>query len=36
MKEDPHVQRFISYLSFFTFFMLILVTGNNLLQMFMG
>lgn len=36
MQEDPHVQRFMSYLSFFTFFMLILVTGNNLLQMFMG
>lgn len=36
MKEDPHLQRFISYLSFFTFFMLILVTANNLLQMFVG
>lgn len=36
MSEDPHLQRFISYLSFFSFFMLILVTGNNLLQMFMG
>lgn len=36
MGEDPHLQRFISYLSFFTFFMLVLVTSNNLLQLFVG
>lgn len=31
-----HVQRFFSYLSLFTFMMLILVTGNNYLLMFVG
>jgi len=36
MSEDPHLKRFISYLSLFTFFMLILVTSNNLLQLFVG
>lgn len=36
MGSDPHLKRFLSYLSFFTFFMLILVTANNLLQMFVG
>jgi NADH:ubiquinone oxidoreductase subunit 5 (subunit L)/multisubunit Na+/H+ antiporter MnhA subunit len=36
MSEDPHLPRFISYLSFFTFFMLILVTADNLIQMFVG
>jgi len=36
MKGDPHVPRFMSYLSLFTFFMLVLVTGDNLLQMFIG
>jgi NADH:ubiquinone oxidoreductase subunit 5 (subunit L)/multisubunit Na+/H+ antiporter MnhA subunit len=36
MGEDPHVPRFMSYLSLFTFFMLILVTGDNYLQMFFG
>lgn len=36
MEQDPHQQRFMSYLSLFTFFMLILVTGNNFLQMFVG
>lgn len=36
MKEDPHQQRFFSYLSMFTFFMLILVTGDNYLVMFIG
>jgi proton-translocating NADH-quinone oxidoreductase chain L len=36
MQEDPHVIRFMSYLSLFTFFMLILVTANNFLQMFVG
>ena len=36
MKGDPHVPRFISYLSLFTFFMIILVTGANLVQLFIG
>ena len=36
MKHDPHLNRFMSYLSLFTFFMLILVTANNFLQMFVG
>lgn len=36
MKEDPHLQRFMSYLSLFTFFMMILITGNNFIQMFVG
>ena len=36
MSEDPHQQRFFSYLSMFTFFMLVLVTGDNYLVMFIG
>jgi len=36
MSEDPHIPRFMSYLSLFTFFMIILVTGDNFLQMFLG
>jgi len=36
MSGDPHNQRFFSYLSLFTFFMLILVTGANYLVMFVG
>lgn len=36
MEYDPHLPRFMSYLSLFTFFMLILVTANNFLQMFVG
>ena len=36
MENDPHLQRFMSYLSLFTFFMLILITANNFLQMFVG
>ncbi|CAG8059118.1 unnamed protein product [Penicillium nalgiovense] len=31
MSHDPHNQRFFSYLSLFTFMMIILVTGNNYL-----
>ena len=36
MSQDPHNQRFFSYLSLFTFMMIILVTANNLLIMFIG
>jgi hypothetical protein len=36
MSEDPHNQRFFSYLSIFTFFMLILVRGDNYFVMFVG
>jgi NADH-ubiquinone oxidoreductase chain 5 len=36
MGNDPHVQRFFSYLSLFTFMMVILVTANNFLLMFVG
>lgn len=36
MSHDPHLERFMCYLSLFTFFMLILVTGDNLIQMFLG
>ena len=36
MSHDPHVPRFFSYLSLFTFMMLVLVTGNNYLVMFVG
>ncbi len=36
MDEDPHKQRFMAYLSLFTFFMLILVTADNFIQMFVG
>ena len=36
MAEDPHKPRFFSYLSFFTFAMLMLVTSDNLAQLFFG
>ncbi|MEH3039535.1 MAG: NADH-quinone oxidoreductase subunit L [Sphingomonas paucimobilis] len=36
MSEDPDQPRFFSYLSLFTFAMLMLVTANNLVQMFFG
>jgi NADH-ubiquinone oxidoreductase chain 5 len=36
MSHDPHNQRFFSYLSLFTFMMIILVTANNYLLMFLG
>lgn len=36
MSTDPHNQRFFSYLSLFTFMMILLVTGNNYLLMFVG
>ena len=36
MAEDPDQPRFFAYLSLFTFAMLMLVTADNLVQMFMG
>ena len=36
MSHDPHLPRFMGYLSLFTFFMLILITGDNFIQMFVG
>ena len=36
MNGDPHLPRFMSYLSLFTFFMLILITSTNLVQLFIG
>jgi NADH-ubiquinone oxidoreductase chain 5 len=36
LAEDPHNQRFFSYLSLFTFFMLLLVSGANFFVMFIG
>src|ERR1700760_2076679 len=36
MHEDPSRPRFFSYLSLFTFAMLMLVTSNNFLQLFFG
>ena len=36
MDGDPHLPRFMSYLSLFTFFMIVLVTSSNLVQLFIG
>nr|YP_009476649.1 NADH dehydrogenase subunit 5 [Storeatula sp. CCMP1868]AVM81142.1 NADH dehydrogenase subunit 5 [Storeatula sp. CCMP1868] len=36
MSHDPHQSRFMCYLSLFTFFMLMLVTADNFLQLFFG
>ena len=36
MAEDPGYQRFFSYISLFTFAMLMLVMSNNFLQLFFG
>jgi NADH-quinone oxidoreductase subunit L len=36
MAEDPSQPRFFAYLSLFTFAMLMLVTADNLVQMFFG
>ena len=36
MSGDPHIQRFMAYLSLFTFFMIILVTADNYAQVFIG
>ena len=36
IESDPHLSRFISYLSFFTFFIILLVTADNFIQIFVG
>ena len=36
MREDPGYQRFFSYISLFTFAMLMLVMSNNFVQLFFG
>src|SRR5712664_1298898 len=36
MAEDPSIPRFMAYLSLFTFFMLMLVTADNFVQLFFG
>jgi NADH-quinone oxidoreductase subunit L len=36
MYQDPHLSRFMSYLSLFTFFMFILITSDNFIQLFLG
>jgi NADH:ubiquinone oxidoreductase subunit 5 (subunit L)/multisubunit Na+/H+ antiporter MnhA subunit len=36
MYGDPHLIRFLAYLSLFTFFMLLLVTGANGIIFFLG
>ena len=36
MESDPHLSRFMSYLSLFTVFMLFLITADNFIQMFLG
>ncbi len=36
MHHDPSIPRFMCYLSLFTFFMLMLITADNLVQLFFG
>ena len=36
MKNDTNIIRFLSYLSLFTFFMLLLVSSGNFVQLFIG
>jgi len=36
MSEDPHLPRFMAYLSLFTGFMLLLVTADSYIQLFLG
>nr|YP_009734661.1 NADH dehydrogenase subunit 5 [Sphaerothecum destruens]QID02701.1 NADH dehydrogenase subunit 5 [Sphaerothecum destruens] len=36
MGQDPHLSRFMAYLSLFTFFMVLLVVSDNYVQLFVG
>lgn len=36
LSNDPHLARFMSYISFFTFFMLILICSDNFIILFLG
>jgi len=36
MEKDPFINRFFTYLSLFSFAMVILITGDNILIMFFG
>jgi NADH-ubiquinone oxidoreductase chain 5 len=36
LSNDPHLPRFLMHLSFFTFFMLVLISAGNFVQLFMG
>jgi len=36
MSHDPHQPRFMAYLSLFTFFMMMLITADNFIQLFFG
>lgn len=36
LSYEPHMLRFVGYLSLFTFFMLIVVSADNFVQMFVG
>jgi NADH:ubiquinone oxidoreductase subunit 5 (subunit L)/multisubunit Na+/H+ antiporter MnhA subunit len=36
MEKDPHFTRFMSYLSLFTFFMLVLLSADNFTRLFLG
>lgn len=36
MEADAHFIRFMAYLALFTFFMLILVSADNFIQLFLG
>ena len=36
MRNDPHSVRFFGFLSLFTFFMVVLVTGANFVMLYIG
>lgn len=36
MSNDPHRARFMAYLSLFTFFMILLISGDNFIILFLG
>ena len=36
MYSDPYILKFFSFLSLFSFFMLVLISADNLLQLFLG